>query len=536
MENKKINKVVPTKEEQKPVMYIPRIRSRHDTHNCLRGTLPPLPFPSVVRLGSTTILKDKHTINGERIECNSIRAIENSADKLLMKRCFEERGILTPPWVEIKNLEYVASKDGVRFNEGKQFIPFPLVGKKRKSSRNRGNTLIKTLEEFEAWTRNKCLFDYIIEAYVPYLKEYRIHATQQEAFYACRKALKTDTPKEQKWFRNDSNSVWLTEFVEEKDAAGNFVRFTEEIKEDFMVPPNWEQIKSQAVEAIRAVGLDVGAVDVRVEHTETKAGKIKENPRFVVIETNSAPSFGEITSVLYKKVLPEILKLKHKGKQNKPSLRRRSTDSQENIFSKVGHNVIVYKVDGAKNYILVINDISARFMGVDLETLHRLTNNSHRGIFDIDTAVTIFSSINRELIQSSVVGGILDIKSHFPAVYRDFGSQIMEFFNFLQVKYDPFATARERGIKISTTAPPYPTSIPIETIFEGKVESVPDPLEGSSPIQEVVSDAANSFYMAIKSMQKNERAPSSPTWYSNKLHVETITSISSNDLNKEPEF
>lgn len=368
MQETKVDK----KEELKPKMFIPRVRSRHNSHHCLRGNLLPLPFPSVVRLGSTTLLKDKYSVEGTRIQCNSVRAIENSSDKLLMKRCFDSEGILTPGWIEIKNPDYIVSELGVKFNEGKHSMLFPFVCKRRKSSRNRGNTLIKNQEEFVSWARNRCLFDYIIETYVPYLKEYRIHVTAEKAFYSCRKALKSDTPKDKRWYRNDSNSVWLTEFVEKRDENGNFIEFTEEVKEDFLLPPNWEQIKKEAVKAIRSVGLDIGAVDVRVEHTETKNGKRKETPRFVIIETNSAPSFGEITKVLYKKTINEILLNKYKKNSSSQKIiikNRRSANKIHNgltLFDLFPLNFFVVTDKKHGNYTIIsanpdvyFDDISA---------------------------------------------------------------------------------------------------------------------------------------------------------------------------------
>ena len=74
-------------------LFRPLILSRHPSHNVLRAknkNMQPLPFKSVVRLGSTTEIEDTVVKGGKRIEINSVQSIKNSASKLLMKQKFEE--------------------------------------------------------------------------------------------------------------------------------------------------------------------------------------------------------------------------------------------------------------------------------------------------------------------------------------------------------------------------------------------------------------------------------------------------------------
>ena len=99
--------------------------------------------------------------------------------------------------------------------------------------------------------------------------------------------------------RNDSNSVWVTQFDENNN-----------LKTDFDQPSNWTTIVSEAVKALEAVGLDIGAIDVKVQSRTTKKGAVRENPEFIILETNSAPSFGDITLRKYKEEIPKILKEK----------------------------------------------------------------------------------------------------------------------------------------------------------------------------------------------------------------------------------
>ena len=72
----------------------PVIRSRHPSHNPLRRRnplklLPLLPFKSLIRFGSNTELQSTIDNGGDRIELNTVEAIKNSSNKLLMKECWK---------------------------------------------------------------------------------------------------------------------------------------------------------------------------------------------------------------------------------------------------------------------------------------------------------------------------------------------------------------------------------------------------------------------------------------------------------------
>lgn len=286
-------------QNQKQNLYRPMVFSRHPTHNILRRnnkTLPLLPFRSVVRLGSTTDIEDSVTNGGRRIECNTIQAVKNSSNKLLMKQCFTKNDVETADWwtYSIKDSQFFKS-DG---NGGEinltDTLPYPIVAKHIFGSRNNGNTLIKSQEQLNQWLVGKTLSNYIFEKFYNYNREYRLHVTEDGCFYTCRKMLKSDTPEDKRWFRNDSNSVWV---IEENS--------------DFDKPVNWDNIVEHSVRALKAVGLDVGAVDLRIQSSKTEKGKVRENPDFIIVEINSAPSFGEITSQKYIEQIPKILKRKH---------------------------------------------------------------------------------------------------------------------------------------------------------------------------------------------------------------------------------
>ena len=264
------------------------IRSRHPSHDVLRRGLQKMPFRSVIRLGSTTKIKDLDS----RIEINSVEAIQNSMDKRSMKKCFSEGKVNTARWWIYNKGKFVLN--GMGKTSLIQEMPYPLVAKSRFGSRGKGNTKINTVEEMETFvsSKNTNLSRYIFEVFHSYSREYRLHVTKDGCFYTCRKMLKNDTPEKDKWFRNNKNCIW----VREDSNTGLFDK-----------PINWDEIVQHSVMALKAVGLDVGAVDVKVQSATNLKGKKRNYCEFFIIEINSAPSFGNITEIKYKEVLPKLL-------------------------------------------------------------------------------------------------------------------------------------------------------------------------------------------------------------------------------------
>ena len=256
------------------------ILSRHPSHNILRDKLSRMPFKGLVRLGSTTPTSAKlKALYGDKIaELNSIESIKNSASKIRMKNCFEKAGVISAEDM----------KEGLILNWAKDRLP--IVAKSEFGSRGKGNTLIKTIEELNTWVKGKNISNYVFEKYYSYNREYRLHVTKDGCFYTCRKMLKSDTPEKDRWFKNDSNSSWILE--------------TNEL---FDKPVNWKSIESECVKALLAVGLHIGACDVRVQSTLDGKGRARKEPLFIVIEINSAPSLGEITAQKYLEKIPEVL-------------------------------------------------------------------------------------------------------------------------------------------------------------------------------------------------------------------------------------
>lgn len=274
-----------------------KIRSRHPSHDILRGNIRLLPFKSIVRLGSTTDEPDTVTNGGRRIECNTIEAVQTASNKLRMKRAFNDNEVKTADWYTIH--ETGGGHDiRVEFNPDLNIslseLTFPIIAKHIYGSRNNGNVKLDTLEELEDWIPGKTLSNYIFEKFYNYSREYRLHVTSDGCFYTCRKMLKRDVEEDQRWFRNDSNSVWMIED-----------------NELFDKPVNWDDVIEHSARALNAVGLDIGAVDLKIQSRFDSKDRVRESPDFIVLEINSAPSFGEITAEKYINEIPKVLIKKH---------------------------------------------------------------------------------------------------------------------------------------------------------------------------------------------------------------------------------
>jgi D-alanine-D-alanine ligase-like ATP-grasp enzyme len=262
-----------------------RVLSRHPSHNSLRTANLRFDKRVVVRLGSITI--PKYPVD---LEINSVEAIKISADKLLMKQAFDKGQVPTAKWfVHIGNGEF---KEGTK--EEKVLLNYPIVVKNRFGSRGTGNYKFDSKEQLEAWLKNKnfVVDNYIFESFFKKGREYRLHVTKEGCFYTCRKLLKKDASET--WHRHAENCVWV---VEDNPL--------------FDKPVNWDEIVKACVDALSAIGADVLAFDVKVQLSKTKDGSERKNPKFILIESCSAPSFGEITAKKYIEQIPKIYNLKN---------------------------------------------------------------------------------------------------------------------------------------------------------------------------------------------------------------------------------
>jgi hypothetical protein len=273
--------------------FRPSIFSRHPSHDPFRRKhkkMALLPFKSVVRFGSSTNVYDNRT------ELNSIDAIKNSASKLKMKTCFAKDNVVTANWWLLANNKFISGIDDSIIELDQ--IPLPIVAKKYFGSRGQGNTILKTNEEVKIYVEDNPS-NVLYEQYYNFAREYRLHVNNEGCFYTCRKMLKSDAPENARWFRNDSNCIWALE------SNPNFDK-----------PVNWDNIVSECVKALKSVGLDFGAIDLRVQSATDNEGNTRENPEFIIVEINSAPSMGEITLQKYMEEIPAMLKRKYNNLNN----------------------------------------------------------------------------------------------------------------------------------------------------------------------------------------------------------------------------
>ena len=269
-------------------MFFPRIRTKNFSSKELKdhkNGLSPQTMRSIVRLGSTTdteVICPKSFNHKPIIEINSVEAIQNSRSKVKMKECFDKAKINHAKW-QVLNGAY--AKDDIKF---------PVVLKRIYGFKGKGMQLVDSKEELAKILPRIDLGSYMIETFHNYNREYRLHCTKEGCFYTCRKMLKQDAKT--RWMRNDSNCIWI---LEENPL--------------FNKPANWDEIIDHCKKALKATGLDIGAFDVKVQSAKTNSGKLRSTLEFIIIEVNSAPAFGEITTIKYKEALNNLIstKIKH---------------------------------------------------------------------------------------------------------------------------------------------------------------------------------------------------------------------------------
>lgn len=256
------------------------VRSRNTTCAPLKELV--VPRTTILRLGSATPT-EKITKRPNPKEINTAQACIISGDKILMKEAFTNHNIPTAEWVSYNEGAGVTLPKVVDlFNtfDGKVIV------KHKHSSKGEGIYYFTDSNELFLWMRKRMiegqLHNYVFEKYYTYTREYRIHVTKQGCFYTCRKMLKKDA--EVRWHRHNVNSVWI---VEDSPL--------------FDKPTNWDTIVSSCVDALNAVGLDIAAFDVKVQSSKHK------EPKYIILESNSAPSLGEKGIEKYKEILTKLI-------------------------------------------------------------------------------------------------------------------------------------------------------------------------------------------------------------------------------------
>lgn len=297
-------------------LFFPNIRSKNFSCNPLRkGGMEAFPFRSIVRLGSITPTNEIYPNRNNIVEVNSVESISNCRSKLNMKSCFKEANIPQSKWYlyngdnTFKDLYMYPEEVLVNIED----LPYPILAKRIYGFKGIGMAKLNNFEELSQWINNNNLRGYYFEEFKNYNREYRLHCTNEGCFYSARKMLKSDIPDENRWFRNDSNCVWITEYKVIKD-NDTIIGYDETIpNETFDKPINWNDIVESCVKALTATKLDIGAFDVKIQSSKDRNGKINPNPEFIIIELNSAPSFGEITIKKYKEEITKLLFKKYEN-------------------------------------------------------------------------------------------------------------------------------------------------------------------------------------------------------------------------------
>lgn len=263
-------------------LFKPQLRTKNFSAADLKAAnagIGEFPARAIVRLGSRTSTQEAFPKSfGKRtiIEVNTPEACHNSGDKVLMKQCFDAAGVRTAEWSELHLI-----RSANEWNHG-----YPAIIKHKNSCKGKGIYFINNQDDLQNFLANNNTRNHIIESYKGYTKEFRLHVTEDGCFYACRKMLKADA--EERWHRHDTNSVWI---IEENPL--------------FERPKNWDDLEAECVKALKAVGLDIGACDVKIQSEKNRnAGFI---PEFVILEINSAAGLAERGLELYRVEIAKII-------------------------------------------------------------------------------------------------------------------------------------------------------------------------------------------------------------------------------------
>lgn len=267
-----------------------RVFSRHPSHKVLRDTVE-VPYPTVIRLGSITSPKYSNYIS-----INTPEAVSNTANKLTMKKLFRQADVMTPEfYILFKDHAGIYTPEGFRhisFENLSDQLSYPVLFKKTYRSRGAGMLKVNNKERFMEVIKEHVLNNirhqnnpYYVEKFYTHVKEYRVHVSclTDDYFYSCRKMLRNDVTSN-RWYRNDSNSVWIME--------SNPL---------FEKPKTWQTIVEDCQRARKALGLDICALDI----------KVNKRGEHLILEANSAPSFGEVTADKYLVEIPQIVHQKH---------------------------------------------------------------------------------------------------------------------------------------------------------------------------------------------------------------------------------
>ena len=281
----------------------PQVRTKNHSAEDLRsknGGIGNFPVRSVVRLGSRTPTNECFPISyGKKpiIEVNTVEAVENSRDKLRMKACFAEAEVPQADWWVLRGnntaqMRDINPKHTYGDNPENSIImpdnlPYPILAKRICGFKGKGMIKLDNQGQLEEFIKSSNLNGYYFERYFSGSAEFRLHVTSEGCFMVWRKLRKSNTPEDKRWYFNSDHCNWVNEE-----------------HESFNKPSNWEEMVAQSINALEAVGLDIGSVDLRCQSPK------KDNPKFIIVEINSAPALQSIGIEKYRTVLSDIISKK----------------------------------------------------------------------------------------------------------------------------------------------------------------------------------------------------------------------------------
>jgi glutathione synthase/RimK-type ligase-like ATP-grasp enzyme len=204
-----------------------------------------------------------------------------------MKDCFKELKVPQATWWPCMADVYDAQKKGK--------LEYPIVIKRVFGFQGKGMSLISNEKELNAWHNEHPgtgKGDWFAETFYYYSREYRLHVAASTGVFLSWRKLRTKKAKD-RWFFNSINSNWVGEQHELFDR-----------------PSCWKAMEKAACDALKATGLDIGAVDIRVQSNK------QTSPKFIVCEINSAPALGDLGVEKYKEVITKLINTKANAKHN----------------------------------------------------------------------------------------------------------------------------------------------------------------------------------------------------------------------------
>lgn len=170
--------------------------------------------------------------------------IRNATNKQRMRELFEEHGVPTPKSYDIRPRQRVISSW------------FPIVGRSEKHTKGRGFWLCKTYEDVQKafrGTRRKKPASHFME-FIEHDREYRVHVFKGKSLRISEKEF----------------------FIDENGKKDYITKKPGDIK--------LRRVRKAAKQAVEAIGLDFGAVDI--------LARGDDNAEVWVLEVNAAPGLG----------------------------------------------------------------------------------------------------------------------------------------------------------------------------------------------------------------------------------------------------